>query len=445
MLFASRIDCFIFIPLIASLTHTLSVACYEDQDPAHSQLVQTLPSGAVTQRATHPWTMPKKTAVSCVQGEVSAEQQKSKKLAQRNTQLKQERDTAKRTAMAVGVTLRRMIDNQTAAEREEAWLKTEAFLAAWASKKAPVGPGTRPTTASPGSSSSLSPPAILVASAALSPHSSHFCTVATAAAEKQDGVSSGTIVGFPFQTLDPTTRELFSNSSNQQQVVQAAATQSVLAGRSITSSVAPRETEACSLSVTPGAKENIQPAPCAFSFSSRRRPCLQTSNFSFLPQPPSPAEAGSSPANRQGLSPTTATEGYRHVSMRYTDVVKICHAQLNTPAPTAPEASNIITGNSIQALATAAKAVSSTASNSLLSPAATEADITTESSCALSAVQADLDTTTNMIVTINDCTNCHVPTSKKTYVKGSIAASRWDTTSGLPADEILCVMFCKPC
>ena len=232
---------------------------------------------------------------------------------------------------------------------------------------------------------------------------------------------------FHLQAVDLTTREPFSNSSNQQLVVQAAASHSSSACRSMPSFVAPRDTEGCSTSITLDAKENVQPAPCAFSISSRRRLRPETRKFVLLPHIRSPAEAAPSPVNKQSLSARIATEGYSHVTMRYTDDAKTCNAQLSRSAPTAPEANNINTANSIQALATAAKAVHSAASKSLLSPAATAANNRTESRCAPSAVQGGHDTTTNINATINDCANCHRPAAKKTHMKGSVAASRWDT------------------
>ena len=367
--------------------------------------------------------MLKKSAVLCVQHEVSAEQQKSNKLAKRNTQLKEERNTANRTAKAVSVTLRRMIENQTPAEREEGWRKTSAFLASLASRTAPVKPGTHPTTAPP-STSSPSPPAMPAVSLALSPPSHHPCTATPAPSKKQDGVSSGLFVGFPLQSADVTIRQAFRDSSNQQLVVQAADTQSMSACRSVPSSVAPREREACGTPSTHAAKENVLPASSTFTFSSNRRPCPDTVKFISVAHIHSPAEAVPSLVNRQSLSPTTATEAYGHVTVRYTGDANLCHAQLSRSSPTASEADNSITDNSVQALVTAAKAVSRAASNALLPPAASEAGNTAESSCTSAAANAKHDITSNMAATINDCGNCHAPTAKNTRLKGSIAATR---------------------
>ena len=299
----------------------------------------------------------------CAQGEVSAEQQKSKKLAKRNTQLKQERDTAKRTAMAVSVSLRRMIENRTAAERVEALRKTEAFPTASASEAARVTPGTHPTSALPCSTSWSSPPVVSIAPLAPSACSSHSCT--TARAKKPDGASSNTIVGFPLRAVDLTTREPFSDSSNQQLVVQVAATQSMLACRLTASSVVPREREACCTPTGLDAKENVQPASCVFTFSSRRPPCLDTRKLVCLSHIHSSAEAVPSPVNRQSLYLTTATEAYDHVSMRGKGEANARRARFGRLAPTAPEANTINTGHRVQALVTAAKAASSVASNDL--------------------------------------------------------------------------------
>lgn len=169
-------------------------------------------SAALIYRVTCPWTL---LMQLCLQGEVCSEKEKSKKLAERNTQLTQERDTANRTATAVCVTLRRMIEKQTPAEREEAWRKTRKYYAALASKAAHVGPGTCPTTALLCSTSSSSPHAMPVASVVPSPRSSHPCTLATAPAKKEDGAPSGSIAEVPLQAVDLTAWEPFSNSSNQ--------------------------------------------------------------------------------------------------------------------------------------------------------------------------------------------------------------------------------------
>ena len=128
---------------------------------------------------------------------------------------------------------------------------------------------------------------------------------------------------------------------------------------------AKREREACCTPTGLDAKENVQPASCVFTFSSRRPPCLDTRKLVCLSHIHSSAEAVPSPVNRQSLYLTTATEAYDHVSMRGKGEANACRARFGRLAPTAPEANTINTGHRVQALVTAAKAASSVASNDL--------------------------------------------------------------------------------
>lgn len=205
-------------------------------------------------------------------------------------------------------------------------------------------------------------------------------------------------------------------------VVQDADTQSMSAFRSFPSSAASWEAEACGTSATLGTKENLQPALCIFTFSSRRCPGLDTRKFISFSHVQSLSEAVPSPVNRQRLSPTTATEAYSHVAMRYTDDAQPCQAQLSVSAPTAYAANRMHTENSMQAL-TAAKAASCAASNSLLPPAGIGADGTMGSSCTSSAANAKHGIATNTAAILEDCGACHAPIAKNTQVKGSIAAT----------------------
>lgn len=194
--------------------------------------------------------------------------------------------------------------------------------------------------------------------------------------------------------------------------------------------------QACSTPITVkasmyGAKANAEPVT-GFTFSSRCCTCLDNGSSIFAPNSYSPAEAVTSPAEGQCLSTTTGSEVYSHVksrvSIRITDPGKPGHAQdldlISRTPLTAPEAHHIHMG-SITGPATAAKAVSSAASNDLISSIATEAgNIGTTQSCASSAVKSSHCTTAHLASTTDDCGNGRMPTMVNPQMKGSIAATR---------------------
>lgn len=323
--------------------------------------------------------------------------------------------------MAVAVALREEIGKWSLAERAEAMREAKAFLAALPPKKAPAGPVPCPTTALPCSTSSTSKSAMPVAlSASLLQISDSKMTAPTQGSSS--GLNRPPMLAVSVTATDLTTRKPFQDSTNQAATIPAAATKSMRNCRSLSSSTASRETEACGLSPTLGAKENVQPVPCSVSFSSRQRSSLDTRKFTNMPSIRSPAGAVTSPVRRQSVSPTTATEAQRH-EMRYTDDRNQCHAQLSRSAPTGQGASGTNSGNSTHASVTA-KAARSAAGSSALLPTATEANDIAKSSCTVANVQYDMaaNMTANMAATVKDDSNCHVPPVKNT--QSIIAATR---------------------
>ena len=200
----------------------------------------------------------------CLQGQLSAEQQSSSKLAKIITELKLERDAAKRQAAAPGLLkLGEMSKPQLRAFWREQHRKVEAKLAAYTfgedstdkwrqvgsllREQAAVGSDASPFTAGTPTHTatsvptSLSMPANLPTTSLSSSHSK-----APALAKKQDGASSGTnyskpcLLGGRTKAPNLVIREPLDDSSNKQLALQATGTKSVLTGRSIPHPVLPR-------------------------------------------------------------------------------------------------------------------------------------------------------------------------------------------------------------
>lgn len=336
---------------------------------------------------------------------MTAEQQRSEKLAKRNNQLKRERDTAKRTAMAVSATLRNITIKQAAAGREEAWGKVEA---ACALKKAPVTLGT----------------------CRASQTYSHI--TAAAPVDKQDGPNSSkpSVLGGPIKAEKLVTREPFSVISDKQVTVQAAGMTAMPAISSPASAVPGQEWACCVPYHTRSAQENVAPAASGFTFGFRRPTYLDTGKPIFAAPTYSPVEARTFTAMGQRLSPMTASEAHSHVNPQVPSKAKqdskLSNAALDKSPLAAREADKIDTADSIVPSATAT-AVSSAASTSHSPATGTEADnkhaikICTPTPVNINNKQNPCSC--KMAVAIPAMANSHVPAPGSTQIS-SVAAAR---------------------
>ena len=354
--------------------------------------------------------------VSCAQGEAAAEQQKSNKLAKRNTQLKQERDVAKRTAMAVSASLRKVIISQAAAGHEEVRRKMEA---ACASKKAPVRPDTC--------------------------RASQNCPHITAAApvDKHTDASSGSnsskpsVMGGPIKAGNSLTREPLSVIGNKQLTVHIAQTQDMPALASPASTVSSQWQACCAPLDMQNAQENVAPAAGSFTFGFRHLTCPDAGKPILVACASSPMEARTSTAKAQRLSPTTASEAHSHVNSQGPSKAdrdsKFSKVALDEASPTAIEADII---NAAGSKIPTATALSSSASIEDPPTSATEASnkhaikkrTSTTVNANIEKVHANSHAPVHMAATTQDVTKLHVPTLGNTQMS-SIAATRWEPTS----------------
>ena len=279
------------------------------------------------------------------QGEASAEQQRSDKLVQLNTQLKQERDGARRAARVFAASLKEKVIKQAKADcREKAKRHLEALNA---SEKAPGRPDTcRGSRACPHSGAAVQAKKHDDASSAPNinkPSGLTDCTKAGHLVMRTpfNIISAKQLPTAAADSIKAVTRAPFSVINAKQSTVQDADKVPMSAPSSL-ASVAPNQSQAGSMpSHTQSAQENVAPAANSFTFGFRPITCPDAGKPLFAAHASLPVEGKASTAQGQKLSPT-APEAHRdvksHMFSKARQDSKVSKAALAEPPTAAPEA-----------------------------------------------------------------------------------------------------------
>lgn len=277
------------------------------------------------------------------QGEASAEQQRSDKLVQLNTQLKQERDGARRAARVFAASLKEKVIKKAKADcREKAKRHLEALNA---SEKASGRSDTyRGSRACPHSDAAVQAKKHDDASSAPNINKPSGLTDSTKTSVTRVPFSVITAEQLPTAAADSikaVTRAPFSVINAKRSTVQDADKVPMSAPSSL-ASVAPNQSQAGSMpSHTQSAQESVAPAANSFTFGFRPITCPDAGKPLFAAHASLPVEGKASTAKGQKLSPTTAPEAHRdvksHMFSKARQDSKVSKAALAEPTA-APEA-----------------------------------------------------------------------------------------------------------